>query len=95
MTPSAGGATVARYAGRGVLLTVSDQDVDPAAVAAVRVVRARPSGARLRPVDEGYAEAHATWNLNARHRLALVVVAERPADVLDAVRFARDEGLGE
>ena len=36
----------------------------------------------------------AAWNLNARQRPAVVVVAEGAADVLAAVRFARDGGLG-
>jgi FAD/FMN-containing dehydrogenase len=36
----------------------------------------------------------AAWNLNAHQRPAVVVVAEGAADVLAAVRFARDEDLG-
>ena len=42
----------------------------------------------------GYDEARAAWNLNAHQSPALVVVAEGAADVLAAVRLARDEGLG-
>jgi FAD/FMN-containing dehydrogenase len=61
---------------------------------AVDELRARLRGALLHPGDEGYDEARAAWNLNAHQRPALVVVAEGAADVLAAVRFARDEGLG-
>jgi FAD/FMN-containing dehydrogenase len=46
------------------------------------------------PGDGGYDEARAAWNLNAHQHPALVVVAEGAADVLAAVRLARDEGLG-
>ena len=46
------------------------------------------------PGGEGYDEARAAWNLNAHQHPAVVVVAEGAADVLAAVRLARDEGLG-
>ena len=46
------------------------------------------------PGDEGYDGARAAWNLNAHQHPAVVVVAEGAADVLAAVRLARDEGLG-
>ena len=46
------------------------------------------------PGDGGYDEARAAWNLNARQSPAVVVAAEGAADVLAAVRLARDEGLG-
>jgi FAD/FMN-containing dehydrogenase len=46
------------------------------------------------PGDEGYDEARAAWNLNAHQHPAVVVMAEGAADVLAAVRLARDEGLG-
>ncbi|MBA2534031.1 MAG: FAD-binding oxidoreductase, partial [Rubrobacter sp.] len=60
----------------------------------VEGLRARLRGALLRPGEEGYDEARAAWNLNALQKPALVVVAESAADVVAAVRFARDEGLG-
>jgi FAD/FMN-containing dehydrogenase len=44
--------------------------------------------------DEGYDGARAAWNLNAHQHPALVVVAEGAADVLAAVRLAREQGLG-
>src|SRR4028119_2131723 len=46
------------------------------------------------PGDAGYDEARAAWNLNAHQSPAVVVVAEGAADVLAAVRLARDEGRG-
>ena len=46
------------------------------------------------PGNEGYDGAAGAWNLNAVQRPALVVMAEGAADVMAAVRFARDEGLG-
>ena len=61
---------------------------------AVEELRARLRGALLRPGEEGYDEARAAWNLNARQRPAVVVMAEGANDVLAAVRFARDLELG-
>jgi FAD/FMN-containing dehydrogenase len=61
---------------------------------AVDELRARLRGTLLRPGEEGYAGASQAWNLNARQRPALVVVTEGAGDVVAAVRFARDEGLG-
>ena len=46
-------------------------------------------GALLRQGDEGYEDAAAAWNLNARHRPDVVVMAECAADVRGAVRLAR------
>ena len=60
----------------------------------VEELRARLRGALLRPGEEGYDEASRAWNLNARQRPAVVVMAENAADVLLAVRFAREAGLG-
>ncbi len=46
------------------------------------------------PDDAGYAAATAAWNLNARHRPALVVEAQDAADVVAAVQGAVEAGLG-
>jgi FAD/FMN-containing dehydrogenase len=46
------------------------------------------------PGEEGYDEARKAWNLNAHQHPALVVMAAGAADVIAAVRLARDEGLG-
>jgi hypothetical protein len=56
--------------------------------------RAGLRGAAYAPVEEGYNEARKAWNLNARQHPALVVMAAGAADVIAAVRLARDEGLG-
>ena len=61
---------------------------------AIEALRARLQGALLQPGEEGYDEASRAWNRNARQRPALVVMAEGAADVLAAVRFARDAGMG-
>lgn len=45
------------------------------------------------PGDPGFDSARATWNLAIEHKPALVVAPEEPADVLDAVRFARTHGM--
>jgi len=56
--------------------------------------RAGLRGAACAPVEEGYDEARKAWNLNAHQHPALVVMAAGAADVIAAVRLARDEGLG-
>ncbi len=56
---------------------------------AVEQLRARLRGALLRPGEEGYDEARAAWNLNARQRPAVVVMAECANDVLAAARGSR------
>ena len=61
---------------------------------AVEVLRAHVQGSLLRPGEEGYEGARAAWNLNARQSPAVVVVAESARDVLLAVRFAGQAGLG-
>src|ERR687893_2373215 len=61
---------------------------------AVEHLRARLRGALLRPGEGGYEEARAAWNLNALQSPAVVVVAEDAEDVLFAVRFAGEAGLG-
>ena len=44
--------------------------------------------------EDGYDEASRAWNLNASQEPALVVMAEGAADVMAAVSFARDLGMG-
>ena len=60
----------------------------------LQALRAGVKGAVYAPGEEGYDEARAAWNLNAGQRPALVVVAEGASDVIAAVRFAREVGLG-
>ena len=61
---------------------------------ALEVLKDGLKGHAYVPGDGGYDEARAAWNLNAHQHPALVVAAEGAADVLAAVRLARDEGLG-
>jgi hypothetical protein len=61
---------------------------------AVEELRVRLRGALLRPGEEGYDEASRAWNLNAHQHPAVVVLADGAEDVVAAVRFARDVGLG-
>jgi len=44
--------------------------------------------------EDGYDEASRAWNLNANQEPALVVMAEGAADVMAAVSFAREFGMG-
>src|SRR3712207_9296711 len=60
----------------------------------LEALRAGLKGAAYVLGDEGYDRARAAWNLNAHQHPALVVVAEGAADVLTAVRLAREHGLG-
>jgi FAD/FMN-containing dehydrogenase len=60
----------------------------------LEVLRAGLRGAAHVPGDEGYAQASAAWNLNAEQHPAVVVMAEGTSDVILAVRFARDAGMG-
>src|ERR1700756_5345924 len=50
-------------------------------------------GPVLRPGDESYDEARAIWNGLIDRRPALIVQCSGAADVVDAVNFARDQGL--
>ena len=50
-------------------------------------------GAVLRPGDEGYDDARSIWNGLIDRRPALIVQCTGAADVVDAVNFAREQGL--
>lgn len=63
-------------------------------VSSVEALRAGLRGVAYAPGEEGYDEASRAWNLNAEQHPAIVVVAEGAADVLAAVRFARELGMG-
>ncbi|MDQ4128889.1 MAG: FAD-binding oxidoreductase [Actinomycetota bacterium] len=60
----------------------------------LETLRASLRGAAYVPNEEGYDEASRAWNLAAHQEPAIVVMAEGASDVLVAVRFARDAGLG-
>ena len=50
-------------------------------------------GAVLRPSDQGYDDGRAIWNGLIDRRPALIVQCTGAADVVDAVNFAREQGL--
>ncbi len=50
-------------------------------------------GPVLRPGDQGYDDARAIWNALIDRRPALIVQCTGAADVVDAVNFAREQGL--
>jgi len=57
-------------------------------------LRDRVAGAVVTPGDEAWDEARQAWNLAADQRPAAVVIAESADDVLEVVRFARENGFG-
>jgi len=61
---------------------------------ALEELRAGLRGAAYVPEDEGYNEGRRGFNLNAHQEPALVVMSEGATDVVAAVRFARQQGLG-
>ena len=60
----------------------------------IEALRAGLEGAAYIPGDEGYDGGRAAWNLNADQYPALVVMAEDAADIVAAVRYARERDLG-
>jgi FAD/FMN-containing dehydrogenase len=60
----------------------------------LQTLRAGLRGTAHAPGEEGYEEASRAWNLAAHQSPALVVVANGAADVMAAVRFAWEGGLG-
>jgi FAD/FMN-containing dehydrogenase len=61
--------------------------------AAVEAFRAMVRGAVFRPGDEGYDDARRIWNGMIDRRPRLIVWCTGVADVIDAVNFAREQGL--
>jgi hypothetical protein len=61
--------------------------------AALTDLRARLSGAVLTPDDAGYDAARAAWNRTIDQHPALIVAAAQANDVVEAVRFAGEQGL--
>jgi FAD binding domain/Berberine and berberine like len=60
----------------------------------LQTLRAGLRGTAHAPGEEGYDDASRAWNLAAHQAPALVVMAGGAADVMAAVRFARDAGMG-
>jgi FAD/FMN-containing dehydrogenase len=58
-----------------------------------QALRAAIAGEVFVPGDPGYDQARRAWNLAVHERPAVVVVAQSAADVVQAVRFARAQGL--
>ena len=72
--------------------------VDPAAPAALSAEALTPLREKLRgalcfPGDPGYEQARTIWNAMIDRHPGAVVRAHGAADVIAAVRFARDNGL--
>ncbi len=60
----------------------------------LEVLRVGLQGAAHVPGEDGYEEGRQAFNLNAHQHPALVVMAAGAADVIAAVRLAREQGLG-
>jgi hypothetical protein len=60
---------------------------------ATETLRAAIAGEVFVPGDPGYDHARRAWNLAVDERPAVVVEAEKAADVSQAVRFARSRGM--
>ena len=60
----------------------------------LETLRAGLRGTAHAPGEEGYDEASRAWNLSFHQQPALVVVAGGTADVMAAVRYAHEVGMG-
>src|SRR5215469_5095292 len=56
-------------------------------------VQAPPSTTILTPHDHGWDDARKVWNLTVDQRPAAIALPASPADVVAAVRYARERGL--
>jgi FAD/FMN-containing dehydrogenase len=61
---------------------------------ALEQFRTRVQGSVYGADDPDYDSARQAWNLSVQQRPALVVAAVNVQDVVEAVRFAREQGLG-
>ena len=61
---------------------------------ALEALRAGLRGAAYAPGEVGYDEGRQAFNLNAHQHPAVVVMVAGAADVMAAVRFAHEQGLG-
>ncbi len=57
-------------------------------------LRSRLQGQVITPSDAQYDQARQAWNLSVDQHPAVIVVAKSAADVAQAVRYARRQGLG-
>ncbi|MDX1520512.1 MAG: FAD-binding protein, partial [Anaerolineae bacterium] len=58
------------------------------------VLQSRLQGTVITPDHLQYDQARQAWNLSVDQRPAGIVVPKNATDVVEAVRFARSEGLG-
>ena len=61
---------------------------------AIRALRARVHGRVAAAGDPGYDEGRSAWNLAVDQRPLVTVLASREEDIVAAVTFARERGLG-
>jgi FAD/FMN-containing dehydrogenase len=59
----------------------------------VEALRARFNGALLREGAEGYDTARKVWNGAIDRKPALIACCTGPSDIVEAVRFAREQDL--
>lgn len=59
----------------------------------VSELRSRISGVVLEPTDDGFAQEVFAWKTNIIHRPDVAVGAATPGDIVEAVRFARQNNL--
>src|SRR5262250_2418245 len=59
----------------------------------LEALRTAVTGGVFVPGQDGYDQARQAWNLAVDERPAVVVIAESPADVARAVRFARSREM--
>lgn len=57
------------------------------------LLRSRFQGELVSPADPGYDQARKAWNLTVDQRPALIAIPLDAEDVIEAVRFAREQGL--
>src|SRR4051812_663620 len=74
--------------------TINQREVPSLDEAAVKAFRAQLTGDALRPGDDDYDTARAVWNGMIDRKPALIARCADTADVVAAVRFAGEQGLG-
>jgi hypothetical protein len=72
----------------------SEVRVEAIDASAIEKLRTDLRGSAYTPGEDGYDQGRQAFNLNARQEPALVVVAGAAADIVAAVKLARDQGLG-
>ena len=65
----------------------------PVSANATEELQSRMRGVVLRPSDQGYDEARKVWNGTVDRRPSLIAQCAGAADVIQAVRFAREKDM--